>query len=73
LRFGTLAGAIEWPPKAPRFPPFDPVREAGARTDSAVSHRRCGAFGDERGGVSAMEAAASGSETLIESLQARLL
>jgi|HubBroStandDraft_1064217.scaffolds.fasta_scaffold248797_2 hypothetical protein len=31
---------VEWPPNASRFPPFDPVREAGARTDSALSHRR---------------------------------
>jgi hypothetical protein len=31
---------VECPPNASRFPPFDPVREAGARTDSALSHRR---------------------------------
>jgi hypothetical protein len=43
-------------PNASRFPPFDPVREAGTRTGSAFSHRRAhrhlplqcgGAFVDE--------------------------
>ena len=54
------ASVVEWPPKASRFPPLDPVREAGARTDSAFSAAkliapyrcdapaRCGAFVDQR-------------------------
>ena len=62
-RFGGRVAA-----NASRFPPRDPVREAGARTDSAFSHgcahrripcaapARFGPFVDEHRVVVAMEA-----------------
>jgi hypothetical protein len=60
LRRNFALESVEWPPIASSFPPLDPIREAGARTDSALSHRRahrhlplrcavrCGACVDER-------------------------
>jgi hypothetical protein len=32
--------SLAWPPSSSRLPQSDPVREAGARTDSAFTHRR---------------------------------
>ena len=63
-----------------RCPPFRPVREANARTDSAFSRRvliaafhcdapaRCGAFVDTRRIVAATWAVECGRETLTQSL-----
>ena len=39
--FACAPQSVGWPASAPRFPPPDPVREAGARTDSVLVTPAC--------------------------------